>query len=131
MKLKDIFQTTEEQTAEFVIPEGVYPDTAGAVVVFRLPTPREALDLAERNLTGLEAEHALIALVLKEIRRGDEVLPAAEIDLEALPVPVWRFIDQCAAGVIAHGRSHAGEALRGWQKRQSKAANSTGRSWIS
>ena len=119
MRLRDIFQTTDEQTAEFVIPDGVYPNTAGAVVVFRLPSPREALDLAEQDLTGLAAEHALISLVLKEIRRDGEVLPAEEIDLEALPVPVWRFIDQCAAGVIAHGRAQAGEALRGWQKRQS------------
>ena len=131
MALKDRWQARSDSVSEFAVPKGVWPDTEGDVVVLRIPTPRESLDWSASTETGLEAENSLIALTLVELRSGDEVVPASEIDLDELPTPLWRFIHTCAAGVVGHGRNQAGEALRAWQKRQSPESSSTGASSIS
>ena len=119
MALKDIFQTDTEQVAEFPVPAGVYPGADGAVVVLRIPTPRESLDLSGRNLSDLEAEEEGMKLMLKEIRLEGETLDGGDIDVGKLPAPLWRFISTCANGVAMHGRQQAGEALRGWRNLQS------------
>ena len=126
MSLRDALQPDEVHRAVIGLPDGLlWGIPLTGEVVFRIPTGREALDLNEQHqASDPEYAAALIALLLLEVRDGDDVLPAAEIDLDALPLPAWQFLSQAALAVFTHGVSRSGEALREWRAAQLQAASS-------
>ena len=127
MTLRSAIQPSDEHVAHFEIPEGLLEGTAGAVVVLRFPTPREALDLREAEYpSNADAEMAFMSMMLIAIRsaEGGEEMLAADIDLEKLPLPIWTFINRCVSAVLEHGVVKSGEALRAWRAAQSTEESS-------
>ena len=123
MSLKAALQPKAPHTATFEFPTGLLgDDAAGAEVLFQIPTARQALDLDEAHPEAGEQRHsAALALMLVEVRCGDDVLRAADIDLDALPLPAWQFLTNCAAAVLSHGVVQSGEVLRAWRAQRSAA----------
>lgn len=124
MNLRDALQPAEPHTSRFALPAGLLgSDAAGAEAVFRIPTARQALDLDEAHPdAGEQRNTASLVLMLVEVRSGDDVLRGDEIDVDALPLPVWQFLTTCAAAVLSHGVVLSGEALRAWRATRSPAA---------
>ena len=133
MSLKDALQPPEPHRAVIPLPDGLLWGIAcSGEVVFRIPTGRELLDLNEQHPPATPGyAPAVLALLLIEVRDGDDVLPAAELDLDALPLPAWQFLTQAAVTVFTHGVSRAGEALRAWRAAQSQGERSEQSSPIS
>ena len=126
MSLRDALQPGDDHRAVIALPEGLLWDIPlKGELVFRIPTGREALDLNEQHPPSDPSyAPALMALLLVEVRDGDDVLPAAELDLDALPLPAWQFVSQAALAEFTHGVSRSGEALREWRAAQLSAASS-------
>ena len=128
MALRNIVQPPDEQVAKFEIPEGLVDGAAGAVVVLRFPTPRESVDLREAKYpSNADAEFAFMDAMFVAIRSADgkEEVTAADIDLEAVPLPLWTFINQCVGAVLSHGTAESGKVLRAWRATLSTGENST------